>query len=456
MKPSSLIPPALLAATAVLVLLVLSLTGRMSPLVEPDSQTYLNFDFSSLTAALTQIRTFGYPLFLKTIGSVERVPFFQWLVHSVACGLFYVGLVRVGYRSAVAFACSATLLLSRAVFEWVNHVTADGLAAAMAIASAGALLAVLSRTKTVAGWPGLVAFTFLAYQIRPAYLFLIPLWPIAGFWLDTFLLRRDNGLATRLFRASGYAAATVLPFLAFCTLRLLVVGHWGLVSFGGYNVVGISAQFLDAELVRELPEELQPLAERIVDGRSRLTDYRPADSYEAMEEMFNPTVWTLTVPAARELCADDPVAVNQLLSQLAGTVIRRRPARYLQWLLWNANHARQQLLPLVVFDRGSIVVLSLFAAVLLSSLIRGEASDRVTAQAGASPQQLHIERHVLLWLAVGFVVAKTLLVILVEPAIGRYLVAAGMFVPAAIAIWVVHFVEQRLPVSQPPTNCPTA
>ena len=47
---------------------------------------------------------------------------------------------------------------------------------------------------------------------------------------------------------------------SWCTLRLLLVGHFGLVSFGGYSLLCVSGLWLTEPLVPELREDVRPLA----------------------------------------------------------------------------------------------------------------------------------------------------------------------------------------------------
>ncbi len=63
--------------------------------------------------------------------------------------------------------------------------------------------------------------------------------------------------------------ATTLPFLLFAGLSLAVVGHLGLVPFGGTNLVDLAACLLDAYVVRQLPEEHRGPARRMLEPARR-------------------------------------------------------------------------------------------------------------------------------------------------------------------------------------------
>ena len=66
----------------------------------------------------------------------------------------------------------------------------------------------------------------------------------------------------------GLCSIAIVPFLLFCFLRWVVVGHFGLVSFGGMNIIGIAGQFLTEDMIPKLPETVQPLAVRVLATRA--------------------------------------------------------------------------------------------------------------------------------------------------------------------------------------------
>ena len=425
-----------LALAGVLLLLALWVLGNLEPTRTPDSDTYLEFDFSSVQVSLSQIRTPVYPLIVRTIGNVNAIPVFHTIAYILSCLLFCQGLMQAGFRKPVAVFCSLILLPGRAVFDLAGLIQADSLAISSAVAVTGCFLGCLGENSHRGWWLGLAVGTLLTCLIRPAYLFLIPLWPVLGWLLDRFLLRRATSWKVRRIRLSGYIVATVFPILLWCTVRFLVVGHWGLVSFGGYNVVGVAGQFVDSELVQELPDDLKSLGQGIVAGRQQLPHHDPPDSFAAMEIMFNPTVWVLAVPQARKLTQGDGVATNQLLSRFSWEVLKRRPRRYLQWLAWNANHARIEITRLVVSDKGTLLLLLIVMIVHALALLRtrhdlppGTAHER---------SQRYREAQLIFWIALGFTAAKTCLVILVEPAVSRYMTGASCLLPAVLAVWAAH------------------
>lgn len=423
---------AVLIGVAILMLVGLAATGRLSPKFSPDSIGYITFDWS---APLSQARTVGYPLLLGLLNvfgeKQAAVPLAHWMALTLSCIVFYWGLCRMGFRQWTAAWCAIVTLLGRGVWDWGNQVIADSLAISLAIAATGCFLAAIAAGTRSRAFVSCVLLTFVAYQVRPAFLFLLPLWPLAALlpqmWVAPF-----PGWKVRFRTAAMFAAGTALPFLAFCAFRAVMVGHFGLVSFGGANIVGVAGQFLDEGLVPQLSEDVQPLANDILQKRDTVADYQTPGNFLAMEAMFNPTVWEMAVPAGKERYGDDEVALNQALTSLSHQVLKVRRKEYARWLLWNLNHARQQLIQLTAFDKGTLVAALLFLVAHLWGLKRPVVSV-------AASQVAHRERHILFWLALLFAAGKTALVVLVEPANDRYMTPAMVLWPAVITVFCAQY-----------------
>jgi hypothetical protein len=430
-------PVAWVLVQAVVIAAFLQATGQFEARLNPDSASYREMPFGSLAAALSHTRTFVYPAFLRFVrvvaGDDLAAPYFQFAAYVAAAAGFCFALRSVGFSRQTGGAAASALLYSRVTFEQTGDVVADVLAAALAIAAVSLLLIVVERPRSAAAWVGLTGALFLTYQARPAYLFLVPLVPLVGFALSAFVHRRRIRSYSCFGLSLLLAASTVLPLLAFCALRWSVVGHFGLVSFGGYNLIGISGQFLDDELAEEVSPEVRPLARRIIERRALVENWRPPSDYRVMEEMYNPTVWTLTVPAAEELYGKDAVRINRLVTKLSREVIRLRPRTYLRWLVWSGREGARSLLYLFITDRAARLCLLALLGSQVWVVWRRFRFGTLPALPPASDRPF-VEFNTLLWLALAFAAAKVLLVILVEIPIGRYLSAAVLFAPSAFAV----------------------
>lgn len=440
-----------LTALAVVSFLNAFAAHRFQSRVEPDSSSYEDFDWSSTKSVLASERTPGYPLFLRFVGTISTssraVPIAHWLALMLACLIFYRGVKLAGLRTSTAIFSAGTLMLSSGVLEFGPVITADALAIALAVASAGCFFGTLGSPVTYASWAGLILTTFATYLTRPAYLFLIPLWPLLSVVLNRLILRREERWRKSTRRGLMHAAACVIPFLAYCLTRLLVVGHFGLVSFGGYNFVGVVGQFLTEDDVPKLSEELRPIAEGMLQRRSEFEGWTPPSDYYAMERMFNNTVWDFAVPSAEEELGESPVAVNATLSQLGWELLLLHRGEYVRWLAWNGWHGVAYIVQLTALDRGVVCLLLLLLAAHLAGLKRGPKSniERIADHSTASSQRRFVEAHLLLWSAVAFAAAAALLVVLVEVANDRYMTGAMTLLPAAIAIPVSSIVRRVFP-----------
>ena len=430
-----------LAVQAMLLLALLHATGRLEPRLEPDSSGYREMSLDSARSVLSSIRTVGYPIYL---GAIRRItgtdlwaPWFHYATWVAAVVVFCGALRTAGFAAGAAGAAASVLLYARTLFDYVSAVTPDVPALSCAVLTMSLLLVVVRRSGSLPAWLGLAAAGFATYQMRPAYLFLIPLVPMLGILLAALVFRTPMRSRRFAYLAAGLFAASVVPFLLFCSVRWAVVGHFGLVSFGGYNLIGISAQFLDEDLVRELSPETRPLAQALVERRRHAPWWSAPQEYADMEATYNPLIWEIAVPAAEELYGDDPVAVNQAVSALAGEIIRRRPARYVRWLVRAGREGVSRLLQIVITDPGVRLGLFVLLLIQVAVVVRRWTSGVLPAAIAPSDRRF-VEANTLLWLALGFAVAKLVLVILVEPPLQRYLAPAAVLAPPVLGILAWH------------------
>lgn len=430
--------------------IVLWTVGKLAPVSTPDTASYVEFSFGSWTEALGRYRTPGYPLFLKIVGCVmsdySAAPFVQFLVYCLGVILFHHGLRHVCPGEWRRAAISSSLLYANVLFGYVNNLTTDTLAVAGGIGVAGLLLE--CQTGPTRRWRSLIAIgltTFVTCLIRPAYLFLVVFVPLTGMLLSMIRPGR-TGFAQRdgLKALVDLAPVTLIPLLAYCLLRWCVVGQFGLVSFGGYNLVGVSGQWLDAVELSELPADLRPLAELAL-KRQRLVREQASNAqagdrmnYMTMETRYDETIWGVFQPAAEELYGADHRRINMELRRLASALVWARPKLYAIWLAKSARQAVR----LVVSDHvTNPVYLLLIVVCVLAQIASTLASSTATM---ARPQLQTGEAHheglggVLFLLAVLYASLQLLLVILVCPPLGRMTDAAAVLLPTILMGFLVR------------------
>jgi hypothetical protein len=379
--------------------------------------------------------------------------------------VFFRGLTRFGFTRWLAFGVASALLCTPTTLALVHHVATDSPAESLAIASVGMLLEALGEPRRLRAWAWLAVLVFLTYQVRPAYLFLVPLLPVLALPL-TWLRGSRTASETRSLPVAVRAlAATLLPLLGFCGLRQAVVGHFGLVSFGGHNLIGIVGQFVTPQVLGDLPPAARPLGTAVLSlqGEGGLRRGPPAAGgpaedpfgFEAIESNYNHTVWTVYVPTARrlfgrdvaegnrQLYGPDALVVDRELSAFSFAVVRARPTQYLRWLkealLVSVRRAFSCLLTGVAsFVLGAgVLVLHLCYVVRRGRSVRaGVRSPRPL------PDDRFFEWNSLLVLSLGYASAKMAEVVLVEPPIGRYVDAASVFLPSLLVVLLFDAIDR--------------
>jgi hypothetical protein len=425
---------------ALVVLALLQASGRLAARAEPDTPLYQTMPLYPVEAALSQIRTVGYPLFLRAIrlatGTDRSVPYFHFAAYLLAVIIFGLALKAAGFSAGARGAACCVLLWSHAVFEFTGPLLSDALGVAAAMVAMSALIFTLLKATSPAAWAGLAIAVFVTYQIRPVYQFVVPLVPCLGLWLALFVFRLpwDGRKSVRLFALLAIASAG--PWLAFCAFRWSVTGHFGLVSFEGYNLIGVAGQLLDEELLSELSPEARPLAQAILQRRAEYAEWEPPEDYWAMERMYNPLLYQVILPAAADLYGSNPVRINREMGALAREVISRRPARYLRWLLWSGRDGLRSVLLLFITDKGTRLCLLALLLTQTTVVFRYRKTGALPAPLPSSEQQFR-EVNTLLWLAIGFAAPNLLLVMAVQVPNHRYLSSAVIFAPtvAAVLAW---------------------
>jgi hypothetical protein len=455
-------PGVWLLLQAAVLLVVLVRGGQFVLQRQPDSHFYEIFQTWPLGAALSQMRTFGYPLFLSAARlpsrSLSYLPLCQFLFHLLAVLVFYRGLRLAGVAPWTALVVASPLLYARTMTESVGMVQADLVAASLAVITAGLLLAVLGRPRSRTAWAGVTLSLFLTYQTRPAYLFLVALVPLLG-WLLPFVGKLPAGRADRRHVAVGLTAAALLPLLAFCCLRWAAVGHFGVVSFGGRNLIGIAGQFLQERDVGALPPDLARLARTMLTTQAELEArgewkaavHNNSIDYATMSEMYNTVChrcYSEAVVQNYPNCGDG-VLVNGLATRLSTAVIREHPRAYWHWLrraFWEGGgYLVQSATNRWVFVRLFLLLFLLHAAACLRP-------RPVVPPPPAPPGGARGLLGLMALLGVGFALANLVLVILVEVPLPRYLDAAGIFLPSVVSAAVCLSCAPR--DEAPPSRAP--
>ena len=439
----------------ILVLLGLWLWAALSPGFHlrqvKDSLSYLKAaELSGWVPVLSSVRTLGYPLLLRGLQHLSPnlavLPLLQLALLLAAILVYRHALARCGLAPWLTVAAALPLALGPMGWRFPQLLLAESVAVSCALLAMSCLLALVAGARDAGWWLGLAGATFWCYQTRPAFLFLVAWVPVAGLALRWQLEGRGSGWLRRRSFGLGLAAASVLPFLLFCTLRWAVVGHFGLVSFGGFNTIGIAAPLLEPSLVAELPPARRPLAAAIID-RQRAEGVEPLAQLAGhswwqrlrhWQDTYNPNIWRVAVPAGEQLLGSaegerNEVALNRDLAALAAAVLARRPGAYLQWIAFNLAWG-------VAYTTLRLLWLPLLALALAAgwSWSRRPAGGWRPALRELPWRQLLLPLH----LAGSFFLAGLLLVVLVEPAEERYLIQLSFLAAGALVVPLVSLLGQ--------------
>ncbi len=419
---------------------VLQWLGKMEPMAQFDTTSYRDYSLEYTIDALNDKRTFVYPcvlqLFVSADGSERLIPWFQYLLSAVSVGVFLASLLRCAWNPWLALAAASPILTSQMVLEYSGVLTPDLLAQSFAVLTISQWFIVLHTGRSPWALVGMSTFLFLAYQTKPSYLFLLAFAPIGG-WIARWWLNPDTRDAWRV--ALRITLASLLPFLAWSTLRWFVVGHFGLVSFGGYNIIGIAGQFLQKDWTPQLSSDVQTLAVEILKQREGKRDWNTELNYDNMELHFNPMVWDIAVPAASKLYEADSRVMNRQMARLSSEIILVQPKSYATWLWMASKRSIRAAIELTL--RNPIAMLSI--PLMLGAFAVRWRRKGIGHEQGKR-QEYEREFQMMLWTALGYAMCKMALVILVEPPIERYCAPASVFWPSILTMIACRMILQAI------------
>lgn len=431
-------------------------TGGLAPVRQVDTASYESFPSLLTVASLEQTRTFLYPFFLQAatavfgVDAIAWVPVLQLGIWLVAIGCW--GLALHACRFSSARVLSASLPLYGLPFAWryASVLTPDLLGCSFALLAASTWLVLVFHPTIRWAYLLTALFIFASYQTKPVYLFLVPWIPIATWIARGWLFQWDKTARNAAYRAS---LASIVPFLAWCTLRWTLVGHFGLVSFGGYNIVGITGQLLQAEQLSHLSEPSRELAERILAERSNRPDWDSSGGFDRVSQQFNPMVWEIAVPIASDLEGGETKKINARLSRFSREVIIADPTAYCVWLLRAIKHAAVELTRSVGGNPVVWIASLFFAYQWCIDWLRIKARAEVKEESCDQPEngsrvvvaafERLREAQSIVWIAVGWSVGKMVLVILVEPPNERYAGPASLFLASALAVLLSVYSQSK-------------
>ena len=258
-----------LLLSAILGAIVHGVLGNFSPRIVADTAGYLRIE--------TWERVFGEqrtPFYGWLVNFMEAfapgyifLPWLQYLVLLLAMLLLYRGALRYGLSVPAALALTLPLPFGNATLLFLSYVHPEMLAISMLLIALACALYV-SRGQSHWSWYliGGLALGF-SYLLKPGFLLFIVLLPVLVVFLGLHA-NADDRLVV-LQRALIVCLIGLLPFMVYSGVRYAAVGHFHVVSFGGYAGTGLSSQIMDAKTIPRLPTEFQESARAILEERRR-------------------------------------------------------------------------------------------------------------------------------------------------------------------------------------------
>ncbi len=426
------------------IILVAWLLGMFSLGTTADTPDYMEASRKGLTEQLLGFRTLGYPLFLRAASmltpDLRVVPFLQFALHFLVAFFLHFTLVKFGARPWEALAIATGYMTTVATDPTVQCLMSDSIGRSLAVGVMASLLWIAAEPRRPLPWGSFALLLVVAYQVRPSNMILVGLSPVLILALSPLAA---TGLAERAARrvtlALRVALVSILPLLAFCFLRLLAVGEFGLVSFGGFNAMGTAAELLSTERGRAaVPQDLVPLARAIMQARAG-AGIKDAVTDETVDckvwrENYNFNIWKAALPAAKSLYGDNGIIINDKMGRLSRALLGTAKPLYRRFLLANLMDGFGGLFRFALaLQIWGLLAVSLFWLRLVAfPQPRGVAANPNpdSLPPGPSPTlQAIAAMSLLLALSSVFLVALTVV------NVGRHSTAAGILLPSLMAYW---------------------
>jgi hypothetical protein len=430
-----------LAAEAVLLVVALTASGVWSGEVTPDTDTY--FLWRKHDDLWGTYRHPGYGWFASWFGASADaagwIAFPQALLHVAAPFVLYLGARHAGIGPMGAFSLSSAAMLSQANFLAVGQVMPESPAVSlMLMAFGGALAATASaRMFAIMALPVLL-LAGAAYILRPSFLPAIAVIPaLYG------LLAWRNG-TVNYWRAPLLALLVALPFLVQSAVRLVAVGHFNIVSFGGYQMSPVAAFMLTPDIVGRLPERMRPTATALIEIREmkKREGVIPTTPVDRLGDRFYVTtalgyldIYARSYDTVLHLGIADLqgldesfVEFDKRLLQLSLATIAAAPSR---WAIWVAGATARLIGRAIVLNAPMLAAIMLLCALAVPAYV-----GRWTLVGGADVAAVSIVA--LAW----FVVAGLLAVLVTFPS-ARYIDSAAVLLPAIPLVFALGLFRGR-------------
>jgi Dolichyl-phosphate-mannose-protein mannosyltransferase len=346
----------------------------------PDTGSYVLAAQSANPWGEVRHPLYGWLLMLleRAGGGQTLVPAIQYGVHVVAVSALYAACRSAGMERSAALALGLAAILSQCLVIWGRAVLPEMLSVSLLLAAMAAVIAAAQQR-----WFLLLAVVYgaavgLSYTLRPIVLPAVLILPVI-YLLFSRIVTREWWIARMLLLALiGFA-----PFFAQATYRWQTVGDFGLVSFGGFGISGMTVQMLTPDVVERLPEQHRPLAIQMLEAKDKAIVEQTAmplfrnsegqrsyqstalDGFDTFARNYDEIMWGKLM--ALKGADESWVSFNARMGAVNGAILRAMPER---WALWAAGAMSRLAGRLLTFNVAFLIASLVLGLVALVNIAR--------------------------------------------------------------------------------------
>ncbi len=424
-----------------------------------DSPGYMNFDFTSIDSIFSQKRTFGYPLFLQGVESIfgdyEYLPKIQLMLYQISVVVLFLTIVRFCATRWIALVFCLPLVIAILPAIYMSDVATESLGATVLLFSIAMFLRFLTK-KTMLNMVGLLVVVYLSYQIKPANVFIMVLFPaVATIYLAY------SGLTIIQFRKTLLILVAIcfLPYLANSAYRYHKFDSFSHVSFVGANLIAVVTPLINEANLQKLQEKNKALAEDIFEERTK-RNMVPYPNFSSVEVITNQRIeaqrtkvrlredgtiesrllkwyaehdlsnWFLAIPIAikhghRDQSQFNWVKVDQLLAELSKDIIKLEPRAYLEWISLGHIAGAYRTITGLKFLKYELAILMIILTLVIFKRRVKESLESISA-----------EIMVLVSLPIASYLFATSIILISQPPRFRYIFSASLLLESCVAVCI--------------------
>jgi len=294
----------------------------------PDTQLYTRFN---------EIRTVGYPVFLKTVivlfGDLRLLVAIQLNLLLGSILILGWAVTRLVGNLLCGIVVVVVLSLNPALLTWAEQLMSEGLFIPLLLAHAAFVLLILTRfSRAAAAFAGMSLIA--AILVRPAAYSLLLNLPLL------ILLLRGRRIAILTWTIIPAAAL----YVAAAGLHKAALGTWQSQSFGGYTLLGKVALLIHGDVPEAPPVGAEIYRRIAVQVRDAETKRFPTEFWMYTASVYDPILYEQVSPVLSDYVkrtdanSSDPHGtawsrMNSVAWALAVRVIEHDPIGYLRLVL---------------------------------------------------------------------------------------------------------------------------